>query len=78
MADSSPVAPIKVNAKRQKDDKEYHRHRLTDAAFDPSESTEARFSFCVRPRLTKRYQAVIRTPWKLVHLQTPNSRRQMA
>lgn len=53
MADSSPVAPIKVNAKRQKDDKEYHRHRLTDAAFNPSESAEAHFSLYVRPRANK-------------------------
>ncbi|OAQ98799.1 hypothetical protein LLEC1_03873 [Akanthomyces lecanii] len=37
MADSSPVAPpIKPNAKRQKDDKEYHRSRLSDATFNPS------------------------------------------
>ncbi|KAJ4163473.1 hypothetical protein LMH87_005197 [Akanthomyces muscarius] len=36
MADSSPVAPTKLNAKRQKDDKDYHRHRLTDATFNPN------------------------------------------
>lgn len=36
MADSSPMAPVKANAKRQKDDKDFHKYRLTDVAFHAS------------------------------------------
>ena len=78
MADSSPVAPTKLNAKRQKDDKDYHRHRLTDATFNPSESTKVYSRLCIRPRLMSRYQTAILTLWRLVRRQTQDSRRQMA
>ncbi|KAJ6784158.1 hypothetical protein PWT90_10814 [Aphanocladium album] len=34
MADSSPMAPVKSIAKRQKDDRDYHKSRLADATFN--------------------------------------------
>ncbi len=78
MADSSPVAPTKLNAKRQKDDKDYHRHRLTDATFNPSKSTKVYGRLYTRPRLMIPYQIAILTPCRLVRRQTQDSRRQMA
>ncbi|KAJ3496686.1 hypothetical protein NLG97_g2470 [Lecanicillium saksenae] len=36
MADSSPMAPVKTMSKRQKEDKDYHKSKLTDASFNPN------------------------------------------
>ncbi len=40
MADSSPIAPAKSHAKKQKDDKDHFKSKLGDAAFNPSESAK--------------------------------------
>ncbi|XWW92316.1 hypothetical protein V2A60_000239 [Cordyceps javanica] len=72
MADSSPMAPVKANAKRPKDDKEFHRSKLADDDFNPNRypdplaarpSPDTKFKALpegVTQEMTKRWQGMIR------------------